>query len=264
MAGTGAVRDLRRARRGRQPPRPPPARGRRAARRPRRLLHGEPPPLPRGGVGLPLRRRRLHGVLVAPDERRARLHPRTTAAPRSSSRRSTRPTRPPRCSPTRPASAAPDARRHGRRLRVLRGRRRRATGRAAARSDRRAPTCCTRRARPGCPKGVTRAFVAGAAGDVPAFGVTGVLQLLFGGHADVGVPLARAAVPRRAAALLDGDHALGGTVVVMEHFDAEEFLALVERHRVTHTPGRADDVRAPAQAARRGARPLRRVVAASA
>ncbi len=28
---------------------------------------------------------------------------------------------------------------------------------------------------------------------------------------------------------------LGGTVVVMEHFDAEEFLALVERHRVTHT-----------------------------
>jgi fatty-acyl-CoA synthase len=28
---------------------------------------------------------------------------------------------------------------------------------------------------------------------------------------------------------------LGATVVVMEHFDAAEFLALVERHRVTHT-----------------------------
>jgi long-chain acyl-CoA synthetase len=28
---------------------------------------------------------------------------------------------------------------------------------------------------------------------------------------------------------------LGGTVVVMEHFDAAEFLALVERHRITHT-----------------------------
>ena len=28
---------------------------------------------------------------------------------------------------------------------------------------------------------------------------------------------------------------LGGTVVVMEHFDPEAFLALVERHRVTHT-----------------------------
>ena len=28
---------------------------------------------------------------------------------------------------------------------------------------------------------------------------------------------------------------LGGTAVVMEHFDAEDFLALIERHRVTHT-----------------------------
>jgi acyl-CoA synthetase (AMP-forming)/AMP-acid ligase II len=28
---------------------------------------------------------------------------------------------------------------------------------------------------------------------------------------------------------------VGGTAVIMEHFDAEEFLALVERHRVTHT-----------------------------
>ena len=28
---------------------------------------------------------------------------------------------------------------------------------------------------------------------------------------------------------------LGGTVVVMEHFDAADFLALVEKHRITHT-----------------------------
>jgi len=27
----------------------------------------------------------------------------------------------------------------------------------------------------------------------------------------------------------------GGTVIVMEHFDAEHYLALVERHRITHT-----------------------------
>ena len=27
----------------------------------------------------------------------------------------------------------------------------------------------------------------------------------------------------------------GGTVIVMEHFDPEQFLALVECHRVTHT-----------------------------
>jgi long-chain acyl-CoA synthetase len=34
---------------------------------------------------------------------------------------------------------------------------------------------------------------------------------------------------------VNGTIRYGGTVVVMEHFDAEEFLALVERHRVTHT-----------------------------
>jgi long-chain acyl-CoA synthetase len=32
-----------------------------------------------------------------------------------------------------------------------------------------------------------------------------------------------------------GVHRIGGTVIVMEHFDPEEFLALVERHQVTHT-----------------------------
>jgi len=32
-----------------------------------------------------------------------------------------------------------------------------------------------------------------------------------------------------------GVQRLGGTVIVMEHFDPEEFLALVEKHRVTHT-----------------------------
>ena len=30
-------------------------------------------------------------------------------------------------------------------------------------------------------------------------------------------------------------HRLGGTVVVMEHFDPEQCLALIERHRVTHS-----------------------------
>ena len=30
-----------------------------------------------------------------------------------------------------------------------------------------------------------------------------------------------------------GAHALGATVVAMEHFDAEQYLALIERHRVT-------------------------------
>ena len=32
-----------------------------------------------------------------------------------------------------------------------------------------------------------------------------------------------------------GVHRVGGTVIVMEHFDAEEFLSLVEQHQATHT-----------------------------
>ena len=30
-------------------------------------------------------------------------------------------------------------------------------------------------------------------------------------------------------------NALGGTVVVMDHFDAEHYLRLIERYRVTHS-----------------------------
>ena len=40
-----------------------------------------------------------------------------------------------------------------------------------------------------------------------------------------------------------GVQRIGGTVVVMERFDAEQALALIERYRVTHTPVGADDVR---------------------
>jgi long-chain acyl-CoA synthetase len=63
-----------------------------------------------------------------------------------------------------------------------------------------------------------------------------------------------------------GVHRLGGTVVVMERFDAEQTLALIERHRVTHAqlvpsmfvrllklPAAARQVR-PVQPAHRGAR----------
>ena len=97
--------------------------------------------------------------------------------------------------------AAPDARRHGRRLRVLRGRRRGPDAPSRSPTGSPAPTCSTRRARPGLPKGVAREFVAAAAGD--------------GGHQRrrraaaavrddrrVRLPVAGAAVPRRAAALL--------------------------------------------------------------
>ena len=62
-----------------------------------------------------------------------------------------------------------------------------------------------------------------------------LVALLFGVDASTRVPLAGAALPRRAAALLMASQRLGGTVVVMEHFDPEQFLALVERYRVTHS-----------------------------
>ena len=57
---------------------------------------------------------------------------------------------------------------------------------------------------------------------------------------------------------------LGGTSVIMEHFDAEEFLRLVAEVPDHAYAGRADHVRALPQAARRGAAEVRHVVAANA
>jgi acyl-CoA synthetase (AMP-forming)/AMP-acid ligase II len=86
----------------------------------------------------------------------------------------------------------------------------------------------------GQPKGVAREFVAEPL-ETAAVSVTGVLQLLFGATADSvylsPAPLYHAAPLRFSMSVI----ALGGTVVVMEHFDAEEYLALVERYRVTHS-----------------------------
>ncbi len=66
-----------------------------------------------------------------------------------------------------------------------------------------------------------------------ATGVGGLIQLLFGATADTiylsPAPLYHSAPLRFCL----GVNALGATVVVMEHFDAEEYLALVERHHVT-------------------------------
>jgi long-chain acyl-CoA synthetase len=86
----------------------------------------------------------------------------------------------------------------------------------------------------GLPKGVTKAFTPEPLETFP-FGVTGVLQLLFGvSESSVYLspaPMYHAAPLRFSMSII----ALGGTVVVMEHFDAEEYLALVERHHVTHS-----------------------------
>ncbi len=86
----------------------------------------------------------------------------------------------------------------------------------------------------GMPKGVARAYEALPLEEATG-AVAGPLQLLFGGHGDMvylsPAPLYHAAPLRFNMAT----HVLGGTTVIMEHFDAEEFLALIERHRVTHT-----------------------------
>jgi long-chain acyl-CoA synthetase len=86
----------------------------------------------------------------------------------------------------------------------------------------------------GLPKGVERTFTAEPL-ETTAGAVTPVLQFLFGVTADSvylsPAPLYHAAPLR----FCMSSHALGATVVVMEHFDAEEFLQLIDRHRVTHT-----------------------------
>jgi long-chain acyl-CoA synthetase len=86
----------------------------------------------------------------------------------------------------------------------------------------------------GLPKGVAKEFLHEPL-ETHAVGVVGVLQLLFGVTQDSvylsPAPLYHAAPLRFSMSVM----ALGGTVVVMEHFDAEEYLALVERHHVTHS-----------------------------
>jgi acyl-CoA synthetase (AMP-forming)/AMP-acid ligase II len=86
----------------------------------------------------------------------------------------------------------------------------------------------------GLPKGVARTFTAEPL-ETTAGAVTPVLQFLFGVTADSvylsPAPLYHAAPLR----FCMSSHALGATVVVMEHFDADEFLRLIDRHRVTHT-----------------------------
>jgi len=84
----------------------------------------------------------------------------------------------------------------------------------------------------GRPKGVKVPLPGTPLGDAPD-AVTGLCQLLFGASADTvylsPAPLYHAAPLRFCRAM----HRTGATVVVMEHFDPEEYLALVERYKVT-------------------------------
>jgi acyl-CoA synthetase (AMP-forming)/AMP-acid ligase II len=86
----------------------------------------------------------------------------------------------------------------------------------------------------GRPKGVKIPLPGTTLGDAPD-SVTALGQLLFGTSADTvylsPAPLYHAAPLR----FCRGVHRVGGTVVVMEHFDPEQYLQLVERHRATFT-----------------------------
>jgi long-chain acyl-CoA synthetase len=86
----------------------------------------------------------------------------------------------------------------------------------------------------GQPKGVLPSFtpqpLAESGGNVAP-----MMQMLFGVNVDTvylsPAPMYHAAPLR----FTMGVHRIGGTAVVMEHFDAEQFLALIEQHRVTCT-----------------------------
>jgi acyl-CoA synthetase (AMP-forming)/AMP-acid ligase II len=86
----------------------------------------------------------------------------------------------------------------------------------------------------GRPKGVTGTFRPSPLEETPN-SVMGVVSLLFGGTSDSvylsPAPLYHAAPLRFCMSV----QSLGGTVIVMEHFDAEEYLALVERYHATIT-----------------------------
>ncbi|MFM7253011.1 MAG: AMP-binding protein [Ilumatobacteraceae bacterium] len=86
----------------------------------------------------------------------------------------------------------------------------------------------------GKPKGVTRSFEPRPLETTPS-GVMPLLQLLFAASSDSvylsPAPFYHAAPLRFCLAMMQ----LGATVVAMEHFDPEQYLELVQRHRVTHS-----------------------------
>jgi acyl-CoA synthetase (AMP-forming)/AMP-acid ligase II len=85
----------------------------------------------------------------------------------------------------------------------------------------------------GKPKGVLGTFPRNELGQPN--GVAALSSMLFGVTEDAiylsPAPLYHAAPLRFNLAV----HFIGGTTVIMEHFDAEEYLALIERHKVTHS-----------------------------
>jgi acyl-CoA synthetase (AMP-forming)/AMP-acid ligase II len=86
----------------------------------------------------------------------------------------------------------------------------------------------------GQPKGVTRAYP-GLPLETAAGAVSPLLTMLFGFTKESSylspAPLYHAAPLR----FCMSTHTIGGTVVVMEHFDPEEWISLTEKYRLTHS-----------------------------
>ena len=139
---------------------------------------------------------------------RGRVHRQATAGRRCSSPRRTWPRRRPSCAPLIPGVAAPlHDRRHDRRLPSLRGRgRARMPATPHRRRDRRATTCSIRPAPPAGPRASlpVRRAAADRCADNPLLPDHAQALRLDDGH---DLPLAGAALPRRAAALQHGGHA---------------------------------------------------------
>ncbi|WP_067478824.1 acyl-CoA synthetase [Nocardia amamiensis] len=87
----------------------------------------------------------------------------------------------------------------------------------------------------GRPKGIKQPLPARQVGDAPGDTYTAIFGPLYGLGTDTvylsPAPLYHAA-PLRFGGVV---HALGGTLVIMEKFDAEQALAAIERYRVTHS-----------------------------
>jgi hypothetical protein len=252
--GAGRPGDhLRRARRRGQPPLAPLPRRRPATGRPHGAVPGEPPEVPVDHVGRPLRRPLLHRHQLPAHHRGDGLHPRRLR--RKVFITST-------YKVVEQAAELADQmpgvkvrlmrRRRGRRLRALRG----GPGRPSPTSPQgrmegtdmlysSAPPASPRASRSPC-----RTQPLGTPDPV-----TMLAQLLFGLSEDAvylsPAPLYHAAPLR----FCMGVHRIGGTVIVMEHFDPEEFLAPRRAPPGDPHPGGAHHVRAHAEAAPRRCAP---------
>ncbi len=232
-----------------------------AARRPHRDLHGEPRALLRGLLG-----RAALGPLLHRRSARGSRRPRSSTSSTTATRR---------CSSPRRRSASSRASSRGKCPKLVGalhgGRRRCRASRAGRRAIAALPDDADRRR----VRGRAHALLVGhhrpAEGrEAPALGQAARATPSAAPARDHAASTRRrpssvylSPAPLYHAAPLGFTHVVparsAGPCIVMEHFDAEQALALIEKHRVTHTPVGADHVRAHAEAPGGGARQVRRV-----